>query len=97
MQNVKRLEIVTDAVELKDLCAALERHGVGGYTIIRDVIGQGHRGARSGDELTDVFKNCYVLVVCEAELVSPLIEEIRPILKRFGGLCLVSDAQSVIH
>jgi nitrogen regulatory protein PII len=97
MQNVKRVEIITDAVELKELCVALDAQGVSGYTVIHDVTGNGHRGERAGDALTNVFKNCLVIAVCEEAMIPNIVEAIRPILKRFGGVCLVSDAQWVIH
>ncbi len=97
MQNVKKLEIITDTLEMKEVCAVLEAQGVSGYSIVRDVVGKGERGWQSGDELTDVFKNSYLLTTCDASEVERLIEAVRPILKKRGGICLVSDAQWVIH
>jgi hypothetical protein len=35
--------------------------------------------------------------VCSEEQVPPLVEAIRPILKKFGGMCLVTDTHYVIH
>lgn len=97
MQSIKRIEIITDAIEMREVRRVLERLGIAGYTIIRDVEGQGVRGARTGDDLTDVFKNSYLLTTCEPAQVESLVEAIRPILKKRGGICLVSDAQWVIH
>jgi nitrogen regulatory protein PII len=97
MQTVKRVEIVTDAREMRQVCAVLEAQGVTGYSIVRDVIGKGERGIQSGDELTDVFKNSYLLTTCSAEKVADLVEAIRPLLKKRGGVCLVSDALWVKH
>jgi nitrogen regulatory protein PII len=97
MQAIKRIEIITDALEMRELCRVLEAHGVTGYTIIRDVIGKGERGVRAGDELTDVFKNSYLLTTCQADQLEALVEAIRPILRRRGGVCLVSDAYWVKH
>lgn len=75
----------------------LEQEGVDGYTIMRDVVGWGDRGLQSGDELTDVFKNSYLLTTCAAEDLERIVEAIRPILTRRGGVCLVSDAQWLKH
>ncbi len=97
MQRIKRIEIITDAIEMREVRRVLERHGVAGYTIIRDVEGQGARGARTGDDLTDVFKNSYLLTTCEADQLENLVEAVRPILKKRGGICLVSDAEWVMH
>jgi len=97
MIPIKRVEIVVDAIEVENLTRAMDRVGVSGYTVIRNVTGSGGRGVRRGDDLTDVFANRLVIVACEDEKLQQLVEEIRPILKRSGGVCLVSDAQWLIH
>jgi nitrogen regulatory protein PII len=97
MQTIKRIEIITDALEVKAVCAVLEKQGVLSYTVIKDVTGKGERGVQSGDELTDVFKNSYLLTTCAPDQVERIVEAIRPLLQRRGGMCLVSDAQWVIH
>lgn len=95
MQPVKRVEIVTVAVERQGLVQKLKEIGITGYTILPTVEGFGDRGLRAGDELTDVFKNIYVLVACSEEQARAIAEAVRPILRKFGGICLVSDATSV--
>lgn len=97
MQNVKRVEIITDALEMREVTRVLDAQGVSGYTVIPNVVGKGERGAQSGDDLTGVFQNSLVITACSPERVEALVESIRPILKRRGGVCLVSDAQWVIH
>ena len=97
MTPVKKIEIVADALELEEITRALERHGVSGYTVIKDVAGQGGRGARRSDDLTGVSSNSYVMTACAPEQVQPLIDALRPILTRFGGVALVSDALWVQH
>ena len=97
MQAVKRIEIITDTLEMREVCRVLDRLAVSGYSVIRDVTGRGERGVQSGDDLTDVFKNSMVLFACPPERVQEIVEAIRPILKRRGGICLVSDAMWVVH
>lgn len=97
MQPVKRIEVIIDSPHLHSVVKVIEQAGISGYSVIRDVTGVGDRGARSGDELTDVFKNCYVMTACPEEKLSQLVVAIRPLLKQFGGVCLVSDAQWIIH
>ena len=97
METTKRIEIITDAREMREVRAVLDALGVGGYSIIRDVIGRGERGEQSGDEVTGVFTNALLLTTCDAERLSQLVEAIRPILRRRGGVCLVTDALSVRH
>jgi nitrogen regulatory protein PII len=94
---VKRVEIITDAREMREVCEVLAARGVSGWTIVRDVAGQGERGSRTGDDLTDVFSNSYLLTACAPERVEAIVESVRPILKRRGGVCLVSDALWVRH
>lgn len=97
MQAVKRIEIITDSLEMREVRTVLERLGVSGYTVIPDVIGKGERGLQSGDELTGVFKNSYMLTTCAPDQLDRLVAAIRPILKKRGGVCLISDAQWVMH
>ncbi|NWF49008.1 MAG: transcriptional regulator [Ignavibacteriaceae bacterium] len=97
MKSVKKLEIVTVSVELPRILERFEKRGVEGYTIIREVTGKGKRGLQDGDELTDVFKNSYLMIACPEEQVNEIIEIVRPIIKKYGGICLVSDAQWILH
>lgn len=97
MQNVKRVEIVTDAREMREVRGALERAGVSGYTLIPQVQGRGERGEQSGDDLSDALSNAYLLVACEPHQVEAIVDIVRPILARRGGVCLVSDALWVKH
>ena len=97
MQAVKRIEIITDTLEMREVCRVLDRLAVSGYSVIRDVTGRGERGVQSGDDLTDVFKNSMVVLACPPERLAEIVEAIRPILKRRGGICLVSDAMWVMH
>ena len=97
MTPMKKVEIVTDLLELPTISHALEELGVSGYTIMRDVTGYGGRGRRTGDEITGVFQNCYVMAVCNPELAERIVETVRPILERYGGVALVSDCLWVKH
>jgi nitrogen regulatory protein PII len=97
MEPVKRIEIVTDALEMREVTKLLEAHGVTGWTIVRDVVGSGERGVQSGDELTDVFKNSMLITACPASKAEELVEGVRKILRKRGGICLVSDALSIRH
>ncbi len=97
MKHVKRLEIIIDAPELPTLLALLRAKGVSGYTVISPVTGSGGRGERRNDEPGGGSGNACVLTAVSNEQAVEVIESIRPVLKRRGGICLVTDAQSVIH
>jgi nitrogen regulatory protein PII len=97
MRPIKRIEIVVETVELPKVIQLLVSTPVLSYTVVKDVVGCAERCMRDGDDLTDVITNVYVMAVCSADQIPNLIELLRPILQRFGGTCLVSDAQWVIH
>lgn len=97
MQPCKRIEIVVEEPLLRRLIAALQPLGVSGYTVIRGVSGGGDRGERRGDELTDVFSNCVVIVACDAAQAVAVTDSVRPLLAASGGICLVSDAMWLKH
>jgi len=91
-QAVKRIEIVLLQDALADVTARLDSLGVSGYSIIGEVLGRGERGLRAGIGL-GVFQYQYLLIACDAAQVEPIMATVGPFLKRYGGLCLVSDAQ----
>jgi len=97
MIDIKRIEIVIDAAHTPELVRAIKASGATGYTLVRDVQGSGDRGDRSGDELGNVFRNCYLIVAATASLTPTIVEAARPLLERHGGMCLVSDASWVEH
>ena len=97
MTPVTRIDIVVSAHELDQITAALEGLGIEGYTIIRNVSGKGSRGVRNDDELSDVFRNVCITVACEPAKAITVVEAVRPFLRRYGGMCLLSDAKWVMH
>lgn len=95
-QPVKRIEIILPQDVMAEVTGKLDALGVSGYSVIEDVLGRGERGLRAGSGL-GVFQYQYLLIACEEARVGPIVETAGPYLKRFGGLCLVSDAQRVIY
>jgi len=97
MTPVKKIEIVTASLEMDRLARLLDGLGVSGYTIVRDVEGSGERGRRHGGELTSASSNSYLMLACPSEDVSRIVDAVRPVLERFGGVALVTDALWVQH
>lgn len=95
MTPYKKIEVITSAVELSAMEKKLAKAGIKGYTIIRDVIGSGNRGRHSGDELTGVFANIYVLIACPPEKLEAIVAALRPLIETHGGVCLISDVLSL--
>ncbi len=97
MQQLKKMEIIIDSLEMPKVLKVLDKNGVSGYTLIDDVKGKGGRGVKDGGELTDVFKNSFCMTACSPDKVDAIVMALRPLLKRYGGVCLVSDAQWITH
>lgn len=95
MKPVKRIEIVIEEIELENVISELDRIGVVGYTIVPHAGGRGERGVRY--ESLQGLGNVLMTIACSEHQATRVIEAIRPILKRYGGVCLVSDAMWVIH
>jgi nitrogen regulatory protein PII len=98
MKPCKRIEIVIEAPMVPRLTELLRIAGAPAYTLIPDVRGAGDRGERRADELAGDSSNCLVLIACDDEgTVDIILETVRPLLSRSGGVCLVSEAQWLRH
>lgn len=98
MKPCKRIEIVIEQPMAPRLKKQLDQIGVSGYTIIPGASGRGDRGRRRKDDPTGTFVNCVFIVACENdEEANRVVDEVRPLLSRSGGICLVSDAEWVKH
>ncbi len=98
MKPCKRIEIVVEQALRRRLEQTLIELNVSGYTLLSRASGRGDRGARRADEPTGVSSNCVFIVACETEPeTSAIVEAVRPLLRRSGGICLVSDAAWVRH
>lgn len=97
MQPVKRIEIVVDSPEIPELLSVLRAQGIRGYTLFTHLRGSGDRGDRLDDEPNGGNGNSCLVIAARPDAVAGIIEAIRPILRRRGGMCLISDAQWVVH
>ena len=98
MENdIKKIEIITDYLYQKRLVEHIDKTGVSGYTILKDVAGKGLRGNKDGHGISGGFKNCYIMICCTEDEAKKVVEAVRPIITKFGGVCIVSDAHWVIH
>ncbi|NET36970.1 MAG: P-II family nitrogen regulator [Cyanothece sp. SIO1E1] len=97
MHLVKRLEIIVASKEMHKILEQLDQAGVPGYSIIRDVVGKSSWGEVSDDYdfAATTLSNIYILSFCAETQVKPVVERIRPLLNKFGGVCYVSDAMEV--
>jgi nitrogen regulatory protein PII len=92
VRPVKRIEIVADSATATRLLAALDQIGLHDYTVVKEVFGHGTRGDRGGDPFSGAFDNSYILLLVPPDAADRVVEAIRPLLGRFGGMCVLSDA-----
>jgi nitrogen regulatory protein PII len=92
VRPVKRIEIVADSATATRLLAALDRIGLHDYTVMKEVFGHGTRGDRGGDPFSGTFDNSFILLVVAPDHTERVVEVIGPLLRRFGGICVLSDA-----
>jgi nitrogen regulatory protein PII len=97
MHLVKRIEIIVSSREMHKILEKLNEVGVPGYSIIRDVLGKSSWGEVSDDSdfAATTLSNVYILSFCPEDQVNPVVEQLLPLLKKFGGVCFVSDAMEV--
>jgi nitrogen regulatory protein PII len=97
MQDIRKVEIIIDTFHIQDALNILEQVKVSGYTVIQNTSGKGDRGISCSDLDCD-FTSSYIMTVCTNDKqLNTLIELIKPLLQKVGGVCLLSDAKWVIH
>ncbi len=94
MHTVKRIEIIANSFELGKLLDGLEHAGVHGHAVIRGVAGKSMRGGNEDLDMT-MIDNVYIIAFCTPDLIKQVIENIRPLLNKFGGTCHISDAMEI--
>ena len=88
---MKRIEIVVTEEELENLIKLLTSAGVRGYSYIKEVGGLGSRGVRRPDDVIWEEENAIMILACKEDQAEKIVDILRPKLKEFGGMCLVSD------
>jgi nitrogen regulatory protein PII len=96
MKNIKKVEIIIEAVYLKKLFKIFKKHKISSYTLIRDIEGKGSHGLMTNDDITDVGTNNYVITAIDEEKFLEMKEEIRSFTKRYGGKCFVTDSMMLL-
>jgi len=98
MKPCKRIEIIIEQAWSRRMAEQLQALGAPGYTLIPRARGSGDRGLRRGDDVTGASTNCVFVVACDdEETVTAIVDGVRALLSRSGGVCLVSDAFWVRH
>ena len=98
MRPCKRIEIVIEEPMAPKLVELLDSLQTPGYTILPNAAGDGDRGVRRADELAGDSSNTVFIIASEDDaLLHNIVEGVRPLLSRSGGICLISDALLLEH
>lgn len=94
MHPVKKIEIIANSFELAKILDALDKSGVHGHAVIHNVEGKGLRG--NTEDLDHIMlDNVYIIAFCNPDALKSVVENIRPLLNKFGGTCYVTDTQEI--
>lgn len=94
MHPVKRIEIIANSFELGKILDSLDKSGVHGHAVIRNVAGTGLRDGYEDLDMT-MLDNVYILAFCMPDQLKGTIENLQPLLNKFGGTCYVSDVMEI--
>jgi nitrogen regulatory protein PII len=94
MHLVKKIEIIANSFELPKILEGFDRSGVHGHAVIRNVAGKGLRGGNEDLDMT-MLDNVYIIAFCMPDQIKPVVENIRPLLNKFGGTCYISDVMEI--
>ncbi|MDX2213778.1 MAG: hypothetical protein SFY66_10885 [Oculatellaceae cyanobacterium bins.114] len=72
---------------------SLDKSGVHGHAVIRNVVGKGMRGEEDLD--MTMLDNVYILAFCLPDDIKSVVENLRPLLNKFGGTCYISDVMEI--
>ncbi|HEY9659191.1 MAG TPA: hypothetical protein V6C65_12110 [Allocoleopsis sp.] len=94
MHLVKKIEIIANSFELGKILDALNHSGVHGHAVIRNVAGGGLREGNEDLDMT-MLDNVYIIAFCMPDQIKAVVENVRPVLNKFGGTCYVSDVMEI--
>jgi nitrogen regulatory protein PII len=94
LQPVKKIEIIVSYLEVSAVVKILKKNAIKRYTVINNLSGSGEHGY-SGD---DLITNSYIMIICtELEMAEQLSTAMQPLLKKLGGIFIVTEAQWIAH
>lgn len=97
MDALKKVEVVISSLDAREVIQTFEKQGHFAYTRIEEIKGRGERGHQDGQGLARAFSNDMLIFVVPGTLFDKVKEELREIMTEYGGICLVSEVQSLIH
>lgn len=86
-----RIEVLVDAPLVPELVALLEKHGIGGHTVMPTLSGHGASGSWSDDLITSAEHKVRLLSVAEPARAEGFVDDLRPLLDSYGLLVMISS------
>jgi hypothetical protein len=91
---MKRIDLFITDREVGRICEAIRRSGAPGYSVVRHVTGLGLAGEISeAMDFSGLGANAHVIVYCEPDVLETLREKVAPLLRYYGGVAYVSEAE----
>jgi nitrogen regulatory protein PII len=94
MHLAKKIEIIANSFELSKILEGLDKSGVHGHAVIRNVAGKGLRDGNEDLDMT-MLDNVYIIAFCMPDQIKAVVENVRPVLNKFGGTCYISDVMEI--
>ncbi|KAF0152770.1 MAG: hypothetical protein FD143_698 [Ignavibacteria bacterium] len=92
---MKKLEIIIESVELNNMRTIIEKIGVSGYTIVKDVAGMGKHGKSVSTSLVDVGEYHLLIIVDNENIINHVVENLKPLFKNYSGVMFLSDVVKI--
>jgi len=91
---MKRIDLFLNEREVNRVCKAIKMAGAPGYSVMRHVTGMGLAGEISeAMDFSGLGANAHVIVFCDPELAEAVRSAVKPVLKLYGGVGFLSDAE----
>jgi nitrogen regulatory protein PII len=94
--QLKKIEIIVRGERTGFVRDLLERSGATGYTLLRDVAGQGHHGFHEGRLLYNDQASVVMFIAVGAEpVIRRVAAGLKPLFEKQSGVMFISDTQVV--
>jgi hypothetical protein len=94
LKSVQKVEIIVSELEVNTILKILKKNLVKNYTVINNLSGSGEHGY-SGDDL--ITNSCIMIICTDPEMPEQLSKATGPLLKKMGGIFIVTEAQWIAH
>lgn len=97
MKPVQRLEIIVEKSCRGRVLDVLSRAGYTGWSVLPVSHGHGERGTRGLEGLPGGLENELILTAVDEAHLPAILEQLRPLLERWGGVCMATSALWLKH